>query len=244
MPKLVIVYISKMCGGKGSAVRISQKLRPGSPSFTYSTPIRQFLHEVNREIAPGSHPRTKKTALERILKEIYLRDLRDSGARIAPDAMKRFYAQFRTLTLPLVENRANVQDISTFIRAEFGEDTFAKTMARIVAEVSEPIVIVDGARRHADIALLRTIPNVHLFFVYIDAPLERRHVWYVDRNQNEGDDKVTMETFKVLDDKEPEREIVSLRSIADLVITNDTTYSDFTEKVERLFADVCMQCGV
>ena len=75
------------------------------------------------------------------------------------DILERIYVE---------ETRANLQDLSTFLRERFGQDVMSKVIAKDVERDPHDIVVVEGIRRPSDIIYLRELPGFHLIFVDAD----------------------------------------------------------------------------
>ena len=76
------------------------------------------------------------------------------------DVLKRMHLEI---------NRENLQELSTILRKQFGDDLMSKIIAQDVAAASDNIIIVEGIRRPSDVAYLRDLPGFHL--IAIDADL-------------------------------------------------------------------------
>ena len=77
----------------------------------------------------------------------------------------------KRLHLPI--SRENIQDISTWLRARFGNDLLATIITADAIDDAGEIVIIDGARRLQDVAHLRALPEFKL--VGVDADIKTRY---------------------------------------------------------------------
>jgi dephospho-CoA kinase len=100
------------------------------------------------------------------------------------DAADRFY---------LPHTRDNLIKISEFFRQTFGEDIMAKTMAKDVQNDTNPVVVVEGIRRMADIAYLQQFPNFVLIEIFAD--METRFNRITARRENPDDATKTFDQF-------------------------------------------------
>src|SRR3989344_6086325 len=71
--------------------------------------------------------------------------------------------------LYLEQNRDNMQELSRVLRKDFGEDLLAMTIIRDIEKLGTGLVVVDGARRLADISALRALPDFYLVAMSVPA---------------------------------------------------------------------------
>jgi dephospho-CoA kinase len=134
--------------------------------------------------------------------------------------------------LHIEKSRENLSKLSTLLRTNFGEDTFAKVMAKDVAEDNNNLVIVDGIRRMKDIEYLKKLPNFKLVRIVVDPKI--RYERLVSRNENEGDDHKTYEEFLSDQNKEADAEVPEVMKHADIEIDNNGSWEEFHEKIKDL----------
>ena len=242
MPKLILGLISQQCGGKGTGVRIIQEECPGTPSFRFSTALREFLHRTNTLVPFKGAPKLQREAYGTVLRDVYGDDVIDRGQLIYSDALYRFQRRMEWLDFPLAESRKNLQRISTNVRQIFGEDTLARRLVRDVLAADTPVVNVEGIRRRADMAALREAKE--LVTVFISAAEEDRWKWSVIRNENEGDAEMTYPEFRRAGRQEAEREIAALEHDADVVLCNDKSKEEFVHTLRTLVRNLCKTHGV
>ena len=146
----------------------------------------------------------------------------------------RFSTMLRDILdrLYLGHTRGNMQQLSTSVRENFGEDTLARVMFEDVRKDEHEVVVVDGVRRPADIAYLKTLPEFRL--VYIDTSLEQRYERIVKRGENPDDATKTLEQFKKDQRGEADAQIRSLKEVASCVITNDGSHADLYAQIDSL----------
>ncbi len=138
--------------------------------------------------------------------------------------------------LYLPETRANLQNISTLLRENFGQDVLSKVIAEDVKNDSNEIVVVEGIRRPTDITYLQEIPGFHL--VYITADSKLRWERMVRRGENEDDSRKTYEEF--LKDEQAEADILikDLGKTAEYIIKNDLDFDEFYLEIEKVLKTI------
>lgn len=95
--------------------------------------------------------------------------------------------------LHLDHNRENLVKISEVLRAGFGEDVLAKTIAKDAEKDENPIVVIEGIRRKADITYLEKIPHFVLVEIFADQTV--RYQRLTERRENPDDTTKTFEQF-------------------------------------------------
>jgi dephospho-CoA kinase len=139
------------------------------------------------------------------------------------DVLDRLYIQ---------QTRESTSHLSTLLRQFFGEDIMAKVMYNDVKNDENPIVVIDGVRRQADIKYLKELPEFKL--VFIDALIKNRYDRIQTRGENADDNKKTFEEFKNDHRLETELQISDLKNISDFVIDNNGNKEELYEKVSDL----------
>lgn len=142
------------------------------------------------------------------------------------DLLKRLYLEI---------NRQNMQNISTILRAEFGQDLLAKIIAQDVQNDPTPIIVVDGIRRLADIKYLKELPQFRL--IYVTADMEQRYERLIKRGENEDDLRKTWEQFKIDNQAETEMEIPTVGKQANYTLNNNpdlpSLYNDLDNIIKK-----------
>lgn len=139
--------------------------------------------------------------------------------------------------LRLEPSRYNISILSTRLRQTFGEDLFARTMAKDVAACEAEMIIVDGVRRLADIDHLKQLPGFHL--IAIDADPKIRHARVVSRAENVGDDQKSLEEFlRESRELETEASIPGVMAEASYVIDNSTDLAALQAQLDDLVAKI------
>jgi dephospho-CoA kinase len=134
------------------------------------------------------------------------------------------------LNIPI--ERTTMQDLSTLLRQSFGEDLFAKIIAEDAKKLDSDIVVVDGARRLADITEVKKLEGFVL--IRVDAEPEIRYQRNKIRNENIGDAEKTFEDFLNDHKKESEDEIPLVMESATEKIDNNGSLDDLYKQVEDL----------
>ena len=134
------------------------------------------------------------------------------------------------LHLPL--NRKNLQDISTLLRQNFGEDLFARVIAENVTKDNNSIITVDGIRRLADIEYLQKIPEFKLIKIIADP--EIRYQRLTQRRENQDDGQISYKKFLADHEREAEAEIPIVMQQAKLSIHNNDPLNLLYEQVEKI----------
>lgn len=134
------------------------------------------------------------------------------------------------------KTRENLQDISTFIRARFGQDVMSKILAKDVENDQGEIVIVDGIRRPTDITYLQQLPGFHL--IYVTAESKLRWERLVVRKENPGDENKSYEEFLKDEQSEADKLIATLGQEAEFTIINNGTQEDLFTHIENTITQI------
>lgn len=134
------------------------------------------------------------------------------------------------LNLPI--ERKNMQNLSTVLRQNFGEDLLAKIIAEDAKKIDSKIVILDGVRRPADILHAKNLEGFVL--VKIEATPEIRYERAKIRNENAGDDKKTFEEFLADHQTEADKEVPAIMSQATLTLDNNGSFEDLYKQIDLL----------
>jgi dephospho-CoA kinase len=146
----------------------------------------------------------------------------------------RFSTTLRDLLdlLYLPHTRDNLQDISTILRKQFGEDLLAKTMARNVESDKKNIIVVEGIRRLADIDYLAKLPGFVLVEIKADAKI--RYERLTKRNENQDDKEKTFAEFLADHEKEAENSIPEVISHATEHVDNTGDFATLYKQLDEL----------
>jgi dephospho-CoA kinase len=143
----------------------------------------------------------------------YLNDKYGASTHTFSKAMKECVGR---LHLPL--SRDNIAKFSTLTRQAYGEDLYARVVAKDCAGDEHAMMVVDGIRLGADMVALKELAGFHL--IYVTAPVEVR--WQRARNRGEkaGEAEMTLEKFKEEENLPTEREIRQIGSSAEFIVDN------------------------
>lgn len=129
-------------------------------------------------------------------------------------------------------NRANLSNLSSIIRQNFGEDAISKAIAESVKIDNNEVLVVDGARRPEDLKYLSEIVGFKL--VFVEADMEKRYERIVKRGENMDDNIKTFEDFKKDHKREAEFQARELRNISDAVIDNNGDQENLYRQADGL----------
>ena len=165
---------------------------------------------------------------------------KDTVKKYLADKYKAENCRFSTILRDILKRidvpieREKLQQLSTILRQNFGEDVLAKVIATDVTNMKSDIVVVDGVRRMADIKYLTELPN--FFLTVIDADLKIRYERMLKRNENVGDDKKTYEQFLKDHEAEADKETPIVMKKAKYKLNNDGSLEDLYRQVDELVA--------
>lgn len=233
---LMLGIAGEIASGKSSATRMLEA-RYAAPSARFSDSLRDFYsRHYHPDIYPllrkyeGTLDADKRTRLllelhERIVLGVRASFVVDPGR--LTDGAWRLLGRFRGAYLsrqpyfiPSDGTREDLQEISTDIRAIFGEHTLERTVAAAVARFAgkHPLVVIQGVRRVVDISWLMTQPNFRL--VYIECDPHVAYARMTRRGENPGEAAMPLEEFLRRRSAEAESQIRTLKERAHLVIDN------------------------
>ena len=169
-----------------------------------------------------------------------------SGKGVAAGYLKQKYgaAVFKFSTsmrdvaarLYLDPTRENIQKVSTVLRAGFGDDIFAKVMARDAAASNAPLIITDGIRRPSDIVELAKLPNFLLIAIAADE--RTRYERVKTRNENADDADKTWKDFQKDATAETETRIRDIAAKAEYTVQNNATINDLHQKLDAVITKI------
>ena len=130
------------------------------------------------------------------------------------------------------ETRDNLVKLSEILRATFGEDVLAKTMAQDVKNDKNKVIVVEGIRRLADIAYLTKMPNFVLVEIFADPKI--RHARLVKRGENADDASKTYEQFLADHRRSTELSILDVIKHAKEKVDNNGSLKDLYKQLGAL----------
>lgn len=142
---------------------------------------------------------------------------------ILRDILKRLHKEI---------TRENMQNLSTTLRQNFGENILAKVIAEDIKKDERDLIIVDGIRRLADIKYLTELP--HFKLVKITVSPEVRYKRLIQRTENQGDTQKTYEEFLADEKKEADAEIPAVMEKADLELSNEGGFEELYEQINDI----------
>ena len=134
------------------------------------------------------------------------------------------------------QSRTNIQELSTFLRATYGQDIMSKVIAKDVAEDPNGIVVVEGIRRPTDITYLRELPGFHL--VFVDADQRIRYERITALGENSDDSTKTFEAFQKDEAAEADRLISEIAKEAAFTINNDGDLDAFYTQANAILEKI------
>ncbi len=136
--------------------------------------------------------------------------------------------------LLLEQSREIMQKLSETLRANIGEDIFAKVIVDEVKKDSQKIVVVDGIRRPDDVKYLKELPNFYILNVQVDEMVRYKRL--TGRKENADDATKTLEEFRKQAEEEPERKIREIATKADFIIDNNGDFAVTQKQVDELIS--------
>jgi dephospho-CoA kinase len=169
-----------------------------------------------------------------------------SGKGTAAEYIKEKYAgtifKFSTVMrdvlsrLYLPQTRENLQMISLALRQTFGQDLFAKTMARDAAASTSEVTIIDGIRRPSDISELAKLSSFHLITIAADE--KTRYERVKERNENANDAEKTWEQFQKESMADTEVTIRTIAPAAEFTIENNNDRETLYQAIDAVIAKI------
>lgn len=132
--------------------------------------------------------------------------------------------------------RENMQNLSTFLRENYGQDVMSKVIAKDVENDTNNLVVVEGIRRPTDITYLQEIPGFHLIYITADSKIRWERL--VKRAENPGDPEKTYEEFLADEQAEADRMIKELGAKAEITIDNNGTMDELFVQVEHIISQL------
>lgn len=136
------------------------------------------------------------------------------------------------LHLPIV--RENLDNLSTILRQQFGQDILSQTITKDIAQDQNSLVILDGIRRLTDISSAQQLPNFYLVRVIADEQLRYERI--LQRGQNIDDRSKTLAEFQEDNRSESNIQIPEVMTHAQYEIDNNGDLAAMQQQVDALVA--------
>ncbi len=152
------------------------------------------------------------------------------------------YSQFLYHVLDIFavsHERRNVNELSIFLRATYGQKVFNNAVLRELGEKKEDLVVVTGIRRDQELDALADIPGFSL--IYVDSDIHLRYQRNRGAARKPGDAEMSFESFQEKDSDESNRTIEGLKKRADYVIQNNTTLDEFLCDIDKAVNSILTQ---
>lgn len=139
----------------------------------------------------------------------------------------------QTLLLWDIPNtRENLQKLSIAMKNTFGQEALSRAAEFNIKNETADIIVLDGARRESEIAIVRKqAPNL---LVYITADQNLRYERLKNRSEKVGETGLSRKQFMQEEAVETETKIPELGAKADIKIENNGSLEEFRQKVEKL----------
>ncbi len=132
----------------------------------------------------------------------------------------------------LEPTRANLQQLSTVLRQNFGEDLMSKVLAADVSEAADPLIITEGVRRPSDVVYLKNLPGFKI--LALAAEPRTRYKRLTERSENPDDRSKTWEQFVADGEQESEQKIKEIMAAADVTIQNEGTKEALFKQIDQI----------
>lgn len=142
---------------------------------------------------------------------------------ILRDILNRIYQE---------QTRDNLIKLSENLRGIFGENLLAKAIAQDVANNPNPVIIVEGIRRLADITYLQKMPNFILVEIFADPQI--RYERLIKRGENIDDNTKTYEQFLADHQRSTELSIVEVIKQTSEKIDNNGNLTELQKQLDSL----------
>lgn len=129
-------------------------------------------------------------------------------------------------------NRDNASKFALAMIQTYGDDVFAKVIAKDCQDDAHAVIVVDGVRRLADISILKTLPGFHL--LYVTAPVELRWERARKRGEKAGESEMTLEQFKAEEELPTELAIKEIGRKAEFMVDNSGEFDELYTSMESI----------
>lgn len=128
--------------------------------------------------------------------------------------------------------RAHLQKMAVLMEEGFGAGTLANAIAERLKKTEKELILLEGIRWDADMALLRSFPEHRL--VYVTAEPEVRHERTRLHAEKVDEKDATLEQFMLEEQAPNEVHIARIGETADVKIDNNGSLDDFQRQVREV----------
>lgn len=133
--------------------------------------------------------------------------------------------------LHLEPSRSNLANLSTCLRAQFGQDLISLALKADIMAESADIIVLDGVRRHSDMAAMKDLSGFVLWAVNAEAI--RRHERLIKRRQNSDDENKNFKQFLADEQSEADQTIATVMQSAQITINNNDDLSYLYKQIDE-----------
>lgn len=130
----------------------------------------------------------------------------------------------------IAHTRNHIDLLSTFIRAQYGQNAFSRAVHKRLRETTKRWVVLSTIRRLSDLDCIKELYPVHLW--YVDADQKIRYQRHVSSARKVGDAQMTFEDFQHIEKNEVQRSIPLLKEEAEVVLENNGDYEAFLNEIK------------
>ncbi|MDD5251611.1 MAG: AAA family ATPase [Patescibacteria group bacterium] len=134
--------------------------------------------------------------------------------------------------LDVTTTRENLATFSVITRQSYGEDLYARIVARDCGHDPSAIVVANGIRRPADMVHLKKLPGFRL--VFVSAPERLRFERIRNRGEKENEKNMSWEEFAANEKLPTEAAIHEISDEADVRLDNAGDLTALYAQVDRL----------
>lgn len=132
--------------------------------------------------------------------------------------------------------RHNLIDLFLVLEPRFGANVLARPMAKAVAEDPNPLIVIEGIRREADIEELCKLPNFYL--IGLTAHEKIRYQRTTIRGEKTDDNQKSFAEFQKDHELKTETNISMLMQDAFQIISNNGKVEDLTRNLDKLINEL------
>ena len=127
------------------------------------------------------------------------------------------------------ETRENYAKMSWLLRSTFWEDIFSRAVEKFIENSPNAILIFDWPRKVSVIEKIMELTKTTI--IYIETSPEKRYERIRARSEKHDEASLTFEQFLKQEDLTTEKELKTIRSMADIVIENTGKKEELFEKI-------------